>query len=111
MSSNTPAPAGGVFPSSNHFPVRRRYGQVEATPEPPSRMRPFGLTLAVLPKSVSTVNPAEIGYDEETQLGWVRREGGIVPLSRHTDGPTNTVTDGPDGHGSNRDSDSDHRED
>jgi hypothetical protein len=34
-----------------------------------------------------------------------------VPLFKHTDGQTNTVTQGGDGQGTNTDSDTDHRED
>lgn len=103
--------ATGAFPLADHFPLGRPYGGLESVPEPPSPVRPFGLTVAVPPKMVTTVNPLEISYDEETQIGLVRDGDVLIPLSKHTDGPTNTVTDGGDGHGSNRDSDSDHRED
>lgn len=106
-----PMPAARAFPSSDHFPLGRPYGVVDTTPEPPSPARPFGLTVAVRPTTVTTVNPAEIGYDEGSQTGWVCQNGALVPLSKHTDGVTNTVTDGGDGQGDNRDSDSDHRED
>lgn len=99
------------FPPSDHFPMGRPFGAVEAVPEPPSPVRPFGLTLAVPANAVSTVNPAEISYDEVAQTGLVRDGESLVPLSKHTDGQTNTVTDGGDGQNSNRDSDTDHRED
>jgi putative ATP-grasp target RiPP len=105
------APVTGAFPSSDHFSLGQRYGGVDRLPEPPSPVRPFGLTVAVSPRTVTTVNRTQINYDEENQIG-VLDDGGVpVPLSKHTDGTTNTVTDGGDGHGSNRDSDSDHRED
>lgn len=40
------------------------------------------------------------------------RDGDVfIPLSKHTDGQTNTVTDGGDGQTSNQDSNTDHRED
>lgn len=84
---------------------------MDTVPEPPSPVRPFGLTLAVPPKTVTTVNVAEISYDEDAQVGLVRDGDVLMPLSKHTDGPTNTVTDGGDGQSTNRDSDTDHRED
>lgn len=106
------AHATGAFPSADHFPLGRPYGAVDTVPESPSPFRPFGLTVAVPSRTVATVNPAEITYDDVTQIGMFRDGGGaLVPLSRHTDGATNTVTDGGDGQTSNRDSDSDHRED
>jgi putative ATP-grasp target RiPP len=105
------APVTGPFPSSDHFPLGRPYGGLDSVPEPPSSVRPFGLTVAVPAKTVTTLDLAEISYDEDKQIGLVRDGDAQVPLSRHTDGTTNTVTDGGDGHGSNRDSDSDHRED
>lgn len=80
--------------------------------EPPSPVRPFGLTVAVPPRTVTTVNPAKITYDDMTQIGMLHDgDDTLVPLSRHTDGSTNTVTDGGDGQNTNRDADSDHRED
>lgn len=106
-----PAPATGAFPSSDHFPLGRPYGAVHPVPEPPSPVRPFGLTLAVPPKTVTTVNPAEISYDEDAQVGLVRDGDVFVPLSKHTDGQTNTITDGGDGQTSSQDSDTDQRED
>ena len=38
-------------------------------------------------------------------------DGQLVPMSRHTDGQTGTVTDKGDGQNTNKDSDTDHRED
>lgn len=105
------APVTGAFPSSDHFPLGRAYGRMDSVPEPPSVVRPFGLTVAVAPTAVIRVNPAEISYDEEKQIGLIQDGDVVVPLSRHTDGITNTVTDGGDGQGKNTDSDSDHRED
>ncbi|MGQ0778666.1 MAG: putative ATP-grasp-modified RiPP [Pseudonocardiales bacterium] len=74
-------------------------------------MRPFGLTLAVSPSTVTRVDPTELGYDEDAQRGLIRDGADMVPLSRHTDGKTSTVTQGGDGQTTNRDSDTDHRED
>lgn len=105
------APAAGVFPTSDHFPLGRPFGAVETVPEPPSPVRPFGLTLGVPATTVATVNPVEISYDEVAQVGLVRDGESLVPLSKHTSGQTNTVTDGGDGQTSNRDSDTDQRED
>lgn len=101
----------GVFPSSDHFPLGRAYGHVQGTPQPASAVRPFGLTLAVAPIAGAVLDPAELGYDEDAQVGLIREGADMVPLSRHTTGQTNTVTQGGDGHGSNRDSDTDYRED
>ncbi|MGH4013893.1 MAG: putative ATP-grasp-modified RiPP [Pseudonocardiaceae bacterium] len=101
----------GVFPSSDHFPLGRAYGRVETIREPASAVRPFGLTLAVQPREVTRVDPAELGYDEDAQVGLIRDGASMVPLSKHTDGQTNTVTQGGDGQTTNRDSDTDHRED
>lgn len=107
----TTQPAVQAFVPADHFPLSRPYGAIESTPEPPSPGRPFGLTLTVPPATVSTVNPAEISYDEDTQLGLIRADGEWISLAKHTDGVTNTVTDGGDGQRDNRDSDTDHRED
>ncbi|GAB3483632.1 putative ATP-grasp-modified RiPP [Amycolatopsis cihanbeyliensis] len=102
----------GAFPSSGHFPLGRRFGMVDTAPEPASPVRPFGLTLGTRPRQVTPLNPADIGYDEDAQMGLMRDDGGqLVPMSRHTDGQTNTVTDGGDGRYTNKDSDTDHRED
>lgn len=101
----------GVFPSSNHFPLGRAYGQVDTKPEPATVARPFGLTLAVPASTVHRVDPAELGYDEDAQVGLIRDGGEMAPLSRHTDGQTNTVTQGGDGQTTNKDSDTDYRED
>lgn len=103
-------PTGAVtFPTSDHFPLGRAYGRIDATPAPPSEVRPFGLTLAVHPRTSIRFDPAELGYDDVRQIGLIRDGGEMVPLSKHTDGTTNTQTDA-DGHGG-RDSDTDHRED
>ncbi|MGH8952716.1 MAG: putative ATP-grasp-modified RiPP [Acidimicrobiia bacterium] len=102
-------PRAVMFPSSDHFPLGQAYGRVEATPAPASDMRPFGLTLAVPTKTSVRINPAELGYDDIRQIGLIRDGEHMVPLSKHTDGPTNTQTnsDGQKGY----DSDTDHRED
>lgn len=100
-----------VFPSSDHFPLGRAYGRIETTPQPASAVRPFGLTLAAPAGTVYPVDPAELGYDEDAQVGLIRDGAGMVPLSKHTDGQTSTVTQGGDGQTTNKDSDTDHRED
>lgn len=103
--------SNSAIPSSDHFPLGRAYGRIETAPEPASTVRPFGLTLAVAPSAVTRVDPAELGYDENAQMGLIRDGGNIVPLSKHTDGQTNTITQGGDGQTTNRDSDTDYRED
>lgn len=102
---------GGVFPSSDHFPLGRAYGRIDTTPQPASVVCPFGLTLAVPAHTVSRVDPAELGYDEDAQVGLIRDGAEMMPLSKHTDGQTNTVTQGGDGQTTNKDSDTDYRED
>ncbi|MFD2419606.1 putative ATP-grasp-modified RiPP [Amycolatopsis pigmentata] len=91
-------------------PPRPPLGEVQATPEPATEVRPFGLRPAVPPRVISSLDIDSLGYDDEAQVGLVRCDGaGMVPLARHTDGQTNTQTDA-DGHQGN-DSDTDHRED
>lgn len=99
----------GVFPSSDHFPLGRAYGRVDAMPAPASALRPFGLTLAVPPRMNIRFDPADLGYDDVRQIGLIRDGAAMVPLSKHTDGTTNTQTNA-DGQGG-PDSDTDHRED
>jgi len=101
----------GIFPASDHFPLGRAYGCINTTPEPASAVRPFGLTLAVPPSTVTRVDSADLGYDEDAQIGLIRDGTDMVPLAKHTDGQTSTVTQGGDGQTTNRDSDTDHRED
>lgn len=99
------------FPLADHFPLGRPFGAVTGVAEPASADRPFGITLARRPRQVVRVDRAGFRYEEDRQLGTVHDEGGVVPLGRHTDGTTNTVTDGGDGQDTNKDSDSDARED
>lgn len=101
----------GLFPSSDQLPLGRAYGCVTATPEPASSVRPFGLTLAVNLEVGTVVDPVELGYDDDAQVGLIRDGANMVPLSKHTTGQTNTVTQGGDGQTTNVDSDTDHRED
>ncbi|MGI9002396.1 MAG: putative ATP-grasp-modified RiPP [Pseudonocardia sp.] len=82
---------------------------MDAAPGPASPFRPFGLTLAVPPRTNVRFNPDSLGYDEVRQIGLIRDGTAMVPLSRHTDGATNTQTNA-DGQGG-PDSDTDHRED
>lgn len=98
-----------IFPLSDHFPLGHAYGRVNAMPAPVSDLRPFGLTLAVLSRTSARVNPTELGYDDIYQIGLIRDGEKMVPLSRHTDGSTNTQTNS-DGQGG-YDSDTDYRED
>lgn len=111
VSRHDDSPGIGLFPLSDHFPLGRAYGVVDTVLEPASPVRPFGLTTAVAPHTVTIVNPAELGYDEDAQVGLIRDGDALVPLSKHTDGQTNTVTQGGDGQSTNTDSDTDHRED
>lgn len=109
MSTPTPTKPGGVFPVADHFPLGRPFGRLaDATEQPASAQRPFGLSLAVRPQSI-TFDPSAVGYDEQRQIGLVREGESMVPLARHTDGTTNTQTNA-DGQ-SGPDSDTDHRED
>ncbi len=98
-----------VFPSSDHFPLGRPYGRVDTNLAPASSLRPFGLTLAVPPRTNVWFDPAGLCYDDVRQIGLIRDGTAMVPLSRHTDGATNTQTNA-DGQGG-PDSDTDHRED
>lgn len=98
-----------MFSSSDHFPLGHAYGRVNAMPAPASDSRPFGLALAVPSRTSVRVNPAELGYDDIRQIGMIRDGEDMVPLSKHTDGPTKTQTNS-DGQGG-YDSDTDHRED
>lgn len=92
-------PTGAVmFPTSDHFPLGRPYGRIDATPAPASDVRPFGLTLAVQPRTNIRFDPAELGYDDVRQIGLIRDGGAMAPLSKHTDGTTSTQTNA-DGHG------------
>ncbi|MGH8574633.1 MAG: putative ATP-grasp-modified RiPP, partial [Gammaproteobacteria bacterium] len=100
-----------IFPGSDHFPLGRSCGVVPAAAEPPSAVRPFGLTLTVSPRTTALVDLTTFVYDEVAQIGVVREGADMIPLSRHTTGKTNTVTDGGDGQNTNKDSDSDYRED
>jgi putative ATP-grasp target RiPP len=99
------------FPQSDQFPLGRRAGRVVDEPEYPTKYRPFGLTLAARPRETSALPVDQLGYDEERQIGVIRAGDLLIPLSRHTDGQTNTVTERGDGQGSNQDSDTDFRED
>ena len=111
MKAHDNPPAGAVmFPSSDHFPLGHAYGRVDAAPCPASSVRPFGLTLAVARSGVA-FDPDQLGYDDERQIGLIRDGEHMVPLSKHTDGQTNTITDGGDGQKTNQDSDTDWRED
>ncbi len=109
MESHDCPTGAGMFPTSDHFPLGRAYGRIDATPAPPSEVRPFGLTLAVQPRTNIRFDPGDLGYDDVRQIGFIRDGGEMVPLSKHADGTTSTQTNA-DGHGG-RDSDTDHRED
>lgn len=100
-----------AFAVADHLPLGRPFGVVESAPEPASRARPFGLSLADPPGPGVRLDPAELGYDEDAQVGLIRDGADMAPLSRHTTGWTSTVTQGGDGQTTNRDSDSDARED
>lgn len=99
----------GLFLSSDHFPLGRAYGHVNTTAESATLARPFGLTLAVRPRRVARLNPADLVYDEQNQVGLIRDGDELIKMGRLTDGQTNTQTnaDGQNG----PDSDTDWRED
>jgi putative ATP-grasp target RiPP len=98
------------FPSSDHLPLGRTAAPILGD-EGRSTARPFGLGLAVRARDVVTVDRGGFEYDVHRQIGWIQDGDGRVPLSKHTDGKTNTVTDGGDGQNTNKDSDTDQRED
>lgn len=100
-----------AFPLSRHLPLGRPFGAFDCDAEPPSDARPFGMWLARRCAEPTPLDVTRFGYDSRTQTGTVDTDDGTVPLARHTDCQTNTVTDGGDGQGSNKDSDSDVRED
>jgi putative ATP-grasp target RiPP len=95
--------------SSEVLPLGRPFGEVDPSSATPSRRRPFGLRFAETCRSVSILDRDALDYDEDQQIGVVHTDDGVVPLARHTDGQTSTVTHS-DGRGGN-DSDTDHRED
>ena len=97
-----------IFPSSDHFPLGQPFGWVDTTASPASPARPFGLSLAVQTRA-SLLDMDALGYDTDQQIGLILDGEDMVPLSRHTDGQTNTQTNS-DGHGG-VDSDTDQRED
>jgi putative ATP-grasp target RiPP len=99
----------GAFPPSDHFPLGRPFGAVDTSGERPSRVQPFGLTLAVRPRVSTSLEPDRLGYDIDQQIGLIREGDEMVPVLRHTDGQTSTQTSA-DGQ-SGPDSDTDHRED
>lgn len=47
--------------------VREALEEIGVTAEPASPARPFGLTLAVQPRQVTRLNPADLAYDEDEQ--------------------------------------------
>lgn len=101
-------PGVGLFPSADQLPLGQPYGRVDSVPQGASPVRPFGLTLAVKPRTIR-FDPAGMGYDDHLQIGLIRHGCVMVPLAKHTDGTTNTQTsaDGQTG----PDSDTDYRED
>ena len=111
MIANESADSAAPFPLSDHLPLGRAYGRTDVVVEPASAFRPFGLSFLVRQQSVVTVDPDDLGYADATQLGTVRVGAVVVPLSKHTTGQTNTVTQGGDGQHHNNDSDTDARED
>lgn len=94
---------------SQVLPLGRPYGAVEPSSAQPSERRPFGLRFARACTAISTVDIEAIAYDEKRQISIVETPEGVIPLARHTDGQTSTVTHG-DGKGGH-DTDTDHRED
>jgi putative ATP-grasp target RiPP len=100
-----------VFGPADHFPLGTSCGIVKAHPEPATPRRPLGLVLARRPRTVAQVDHARISYDTVRQIGvaFDSSIGQFIPLARHTDGRTGTLTND-DGH-QGRDSDTDHRED
>lgn len=108
VNHHDPGPVVELFPAADQLPLGRPFGRVASIPQGASSARPFGLTLAVKPRTIR-FDPAELGYDDHLQIGLVRHGCVMMPMAKHTDGTTNTQTsaDGQTG----PDSDTDHRED
>jgi putative ATP-grasp target RiPP len=100
-----------AFPINRQLPLGKPYGVDSVESEPPTSHRPFGLTLATKSTPSVTIDLTSLCYDSEQQIGLIRDGERMVPFSKHTDGQTSTITDGGDGQNTNKDSDTDHRED
>jgi putative ATP-grasp target RiPP len=104
------AAASSLYPASSRFPLGSPFGLVPAgggVTEPDSM--PFGLRLATAHVATPVGDLSRYGYDTDHQIGIVRDGDTVMPLLKHTDGQTSTVTH-PDGHQGN-DTDQDVRED
>ncbi|MGH3521098.1 MAG: putative ATP-grasp-modified RiPP [Haloechinothrix sp.] len=99
----------GVFPARDHFPLGRLCGVIDGEPEPASAARPFGLTRAQPPREVGQLNPDDLSYNDDAQVGLIREGDRMIKLAKHSTGQTNTQTNN-DGH-QGYDSDTDHTED
>jgi putative ATP-grasp target RiPP len=99
-----------LYPASSRFPLGSPFGLVPAgdgVTEADSM--PLGLRLATAHAATPVGDLSRYGYDTDRQIGIVRDGDTVVPLLKHTDGQTSTVTH-PDGHQGN-DTDQDVRED
>lgn len=106
----TPPIVDPLYPVSGQFPLGRPFGLLPAgTDSTPSEVLPFGLRLAVSTPAIGVGDLSQYGYDHDQQIGVAHTVDGIIPLARHTNGQTRTVTQ-PDGH-RGPDSDQDVRED
>lgn len=107
MISRPATPADPMFPASAHFGLGAAFDRVDAVPDAPSPLRPFGLRAAREVPGIE-VDFGAVRYDPLTQTAVIDQAGVVVPFAKHTTGTTSTRTS--DGKGS-MDSDSDQRQD
>lgn len=98
-----------LMPSSSWFSLGRAFGIVEPSQSAtPQAAVPFGASLAVA-ADATRVDYSIYGFDHASQTATVTVDGQVLPVLKHTDGNTKTVTH-PDGKRMN-DADDDARED
>lgn len=99
-----------LYPANALFPLGRPFGLIPPSDEVcPTDLLPFGIRQAVAGRPQPVGDLSAYGFDHTQQIGTVRDGEAVVPLMRHTDGQTRSVTR-PDGQ-SGPDTDQDRRED
>lgn len=99
-----------LYPANALFPLGRPFGLIpQSDGVCPAGLLPFGLRQAVAGRPQPAGDLSAYGFDHSRQIGTVRDGNAVVPLMRHTDGQTRSVTR-PDGQ-SGPDTDQDRRED
>lgn len=102
--------ADPLYPANACFPLGRPFGLIPVSAGVcPTDLLPFGLRQAVAGRPQPVGDLSAYGFDHDQQIGTVREGDAVVPLMRHTDGQTRSVTR-PDGQ-SGPDTDQDRRED